>query len=75
MKYCRVVNKPTAAIKSRPARGARIEILCACGDPGEVQSRPARGARIEMRTLPPAIWPRSPSRPARGARIEICCIE
>ena len=31
--------------KSRPARGARIEILCACGDPGEVQRRAPQGAR------------------------------
>ena len=37
-----------AAVKSRPARGARIEITDGGGYRAAGKSRPARGARIEI---------------------------
>ena len=47
MKYDMDVTE-TGELKSRPARGARIEILASFTRMRKIMSRPARGARIEI---------------------------
>ena len=64
---------PERIRKSRPARGAWIEIAADTSAAGSDTSRPARGAWIEIRCHPPARCSRR-SRPARGAWIEIVII-
>ena len=68
---CLSTGVAAPGMRSRPARGAWIEIYIIRGFYLPVKSRPARGAWIEIaRTTPPGSAGRL-SRPARGAWIEI----
>ena len=54
-------------VRSRPARGAWIEINLSVSSPSSDRSRPARGAWIEM-DMRPMVDDSSPSRAPQGAR-------
>mgnify|MGYP004725130887 CR=1 FL=1 len=57
--------------KSRPARGAWVEIRKSLvAETGTLSSRPARGAWVEIRKLL-AVNSGNASRPARGAWVEM----
>ena len=61
---------PSNLFRSRPSRGAWIEILMCTGAPSLKTSRPSRGAWIEM-SFDRRSTSGFASRPSRGAWIEI----
>ena len=69
MKYDDIKTKVNTA-KSRPARGAWVEITIAGIVLRVLRSRPARGAWVEIALLVVLVFITT-SRPARGAWVEI----